>query len=328
MVNFVLVGSVDHGKSTCAGRILVDTGTVDEGAVRAAQRDAAANKMDSWWLAYLLDEHEEERLNGKTHEYNILPIHRDDGQEPMNLIDVPGHSQFVTEMILGASMADVVVLVCSARTGEFEKGLKGQLFEHLILSKCMGINNLIVAINKMDLAYSSTPHPIESDRRSPSSVDFVSWSQEVFDKITAEVSVIIKRLQYKQVHFVGMSALDGTNVVARRNSDEPSLWDIITTSKWIPKNVVPAQVRKCFRAKCMFMNIENILTSGYTAVIHSGIFKGDCEISAIYAKKPFITAKDTGFIDVQITLPEEAKLESYVILRNNDATIAIGRIIQ
>lgn len=73
MASFVLMGHVDHGKSTCAGRILVDTGTVDQTEINKAVKDAEENGMRSWWLAYLLDV-DTERTRGKTSEYTILPL--------------------------------------------------------------------------------------------------------------------------------------------------------------------------------------------------------------------------------------------------------------
>lgn len=84
--SFVLIGHVDHGKSTCGGRILVDTGAVTVNMIKKTQEEADENKMRTWWLAYFLDEIPEERSKGKNHEYIIKPINR--GDYVINIINL------------------------------------------------------------------------------------------------------------------------------------------------------------------------------------------------------------------------------------------------
>lgn len=145
-MRFVIIGHVDHGKSTCAGKILVDTNSVTQSEISEAMREAEINNRKNW-LAYLLDIGEE-RLRGKTHEHTMIDITYQD--TTLTLVDVPGHRNYVPEMVAGCCNADVALLVCSAKKGEYESGLKGQTLEHLIIAKTMGIDNLLVAINKMD----------------------------------------------------------------------------------------------------------------------------------------------------------------------------------
>lgn len=297
--NFVLIGYVDHGKSTCAGRILVDTEMVSDKDIRKAVQDADENGMKTWWLAYLLDENYEERIKGKTHEYII-----NRGNYILNMIDVPGHNQFM-----------VVVLVCSIKTGEFEKGLKGQIYEHLILSRCMGITDLIVAINK---------------------IDSIGWDEDhgtalgIFNDTKNKIARIIKKLNFKSVNFVPISALNGWNVVHRMRGYE-SLLDIIENTNITKIQLVENNHKdlNIIRAKCIFMNIKTLITSGFTAVLHSGNTVIDCTINEITTKsgKPFVTNKDVDYIDVTIELSRKCNLESYIIIRSSELTIAIGRLI-
>jgi len=309
--NFVLIGHVDHGKSTCGGRLLVDTGTVTENMIRRAQKDAEDNKMRSWWLAYLLDESPEERKKGKTHEYIIKPIDR--GDYIINMIDVPGHNQFITQMIYGTSKADIAVLICSAKTGEFEKGLKGQLYEHLVLSRCMGINSLIIGVNKIDMiGWNMEDH---------------NKAVETYNEIKLKISRLIKKLNFKNVEYVPISAFHGWNVVNGLGDEIPLLNRIENIT--INNQKSPVTSLDIFRAKCIFMNIKTLITIGFTAILHSGETTSDCTIADIRTKNSntYITAKDTDYIDITIELPEKVDLESYIIIRSNEMTLAIGRVL-
>ena len=217
-INFVLLGHVDHGKSTCAGRILMDTGTVQKQEVEKAIRDAELNNMRSWWLAYLLDVNDDERTKGKTVEYTLVPIQYND--YPMQLIDVPGHRQYVSEMISGTGRADIGVLICSAKKGEVESGLRGQTYEHLILARGLGIKTLVVGINKMD-------H------------ETVSWSDDIFQNIKTKITKLISRLKFQNVKFLPISALDPKitpQVLSLAYAGTPGKKDLIN-------NVIEAMLR-------------------------------------------------------------------------------------
>lgn len=311
-INFVLLGHVDHGKSTCAGRILMDTGTVQKQEVEKAIRDAELNNMRSWWLAYLLDMNDDERTKGKTVEYALVPIEYKG--YPMQLIDVPGHRQYVSEMISGTGRADIAVLICSAKKGEVESGLKGQTYEHLILARGLGIKTLIVGINKMD-------H------------ESVNWSDEIFQNIKNKITKLISRLKFSNVQFLPISALDGINVVNKISSGTSSLMDmILETGLTCEKNNSSKNYDNVseITASCIFLNISNIISTGYRCNLHS-CFNGknvlvECEINKILGKKPFITKNDKGSINLQIKLNEPTNLNSFIILRSGDVTVGMGKI--
>jgi peptide chain release factor subunit 3 len=156
--NVVFMGHVDSGKSTMAGHVLILTGQVDERTVAACKKEAAKVGHHSWYLAYVLDTDEEERAKCKTR--TTGRAHFETPARRYTILDAPGHSQLVPEMISGTAQADIGVLVVSARRGEFEAGFHkgGQTKEHALLAKALGIRHLVVVVNKMDQCTTDDTH--------------------------------------------------------------------------------------------------------------------------------------------------------------------------
>lgn len=307
--NFVLIGHVDHGKSTLAGRILVDTHEVDEREVEKAKEEAKANHMESWWLAYLLDCNISERLSGKTQEYMMKDIHY--GSEVYTLVDVPGHAKLITEMISGTSISDFAVLVCSVRGDELQQGIRGQSYEHLLIARGMGIGKLIVAVNKMDA---------------------VGWDMTIFEQAKSIVSKKIASFGFVSVEYVALSALSGEGVVSSSDPSRKSLMDVISQTK-VNKNrpgnaIIPIDPNK-FVVSCVFVNLGTIvITKGYECVLHSHDVTSTILILGI-AKKKIITSKNEGEvlkILAEINDKRITSMRKCFVLRVGDTTIGVGKV--
>ncbi|MCQ4344646.1 MAG: translation elongation factor EF-1 subunit alpha [Sulfolobaceae archaeon] len=150
-LNLIVIGHVDHGKSTLVGRLLMDRGFIDEKTIKEAEETAKKLGKESEKYAFLLDRLKEERERGIT--INLTFMKFETKKYFFTIIDAPGHRDFVKNMITGASQADAAIVAVSAKKGEFEAGMspEGQTREHLILAKTMGIDQIIVAVTKMDL---------------------------------------------------------------------------------------------------------------------------------------------------------------------------------
>ncbi len=151
-INLVFIGHVDHGKSTTVGRLLYNTGNIDEQAMRKLKEKAQQLGKAGFEFAFVMDNLKEEQERGVT--IDLSHKRFDTDKYYFTIIDAPGHKDFIKNMITGAAQADCAVLVVSGNPGD---GVQAQTIEHLRLSKIFGVQQLVVAVNKMDMAkYSET----------------------------------------------------------------------------------------------------------------------------------------------------------------------------
>jgi len=206
-LNIVFIGHVDAGKSTISGQILLLTGMVDQRLIEKYTNLAVEKNRESWYLAYLLDTNDEERLKGITVE--VGRAHFSTEKKRYTILDAPGHRNFVPAMITGVVQADIAVLVVSSRKGEFESGFdRGQTIEHAILAKTLGVKKLIVAINKMD---------------DPTT----DWSKERYDFIQVKVEKYLKSIGFRNqdVFFLPLSGFIGHNIKVPVSPDICPWWN-------------------------------------------------------------------------------------------------------
>lgn len=215
-LNLVIMGHVDHGKSTTTGHLLYLAGAVDERTIKSYEEESKKMGKETFKFAWVLDTLKEERERGLTIDLRFLKF--ETKKYYFTVIDAPGHRDFVKNMITGASQADGAILFVSAKRGEFEAGIGagGQTREHGFLAFTLGVSQLVVAVNKMDDAT-------------------VNWSQERYNEVKNEVSRMLKMVGYKvdKIHFVPTSGWTGENLV--KPSDKmpwykgPTLIDALDT---------------------------------------------------------------------------------------------------
>ncbi|XPS72930.1 hypothetical protein M3J09_005086 [Ascochyta lentis] len=192
MANFVVVGHVDHGKSTLMGRLLYDLKVIDQRSIDKLRKEAETIGKSSFALAWVMDETSEERSRGVT--VDIATNYFETDQSRFTILDAPGHKDFIPNMISGSSQADFPVLVIDSSTNSFEAGLKGQTKEHILIARSMGMQHIIVAVNKMDT---------------------VAWSKGRFDEITKKMTAFLTEASFaeKRITFIPLAGLTGENVV-------------------------------------------------------------------------------------------------------------------
>ncbi|KAL4909163.1 hypothetical protein BDW74DRAFT_146106 [Aspergillus multicolor] len=199
-MNFVVIGHVDAGKSTLMGRLLADLKAIDQRTLDKYRREAEKIGKGSFALAWVLDQGSEERARGVT--IDIATSKFETEKTVFTIVDSPGHRDFVPNMIAGASQADFAVLVIDSSIGNYESGLKGQTKEHALLVRSMGVQRIIVAVNKMDT---------------------VQWDFGRFEEIEQQVSafLITAGFQAKNISFVPCSGVNGDNIT--RRSEDPNV---------------------------------------------------------------------------------------------------------
>jgi elongation factor 1-alpha len=176
-INLAFIGHVDHGKSTLVGHVLLKSGAVAE-----QQLDEGENKF-----RFLMDKLGEERERGVT--IDLAHAKFETQKHEYTIVDCPGHRDFVKNMITGASQADAAVLVV-----DVVDGVQPQTKEHIYLAMTLGIRQIIIAVNKMDL---------------------VNYAEDKFNAVKDEVSTLIAGIGFKasEVPFIPISAYEGDNIL-------------------------------------------------------------------------------------------------------------------
>lgn len=184
------------------GRLLLDLKKVDQRTIDKYQKEADTIGKSSFALAWVMDQGGEERARGVTIDISMSQFETDNTS--FTILDAPGHQDFISNMIAGASQADFAVLVIDASTNSFESGLRGQTKEHALLLRSAGVMRIIVAINKMDTT---------------------GWSKDRFDEIKQQVTGFLATTGFlmKNVSFVPVSGLQGDNIL-RRSTNADAAW--------------------------------------------------------------------------------------------------------
>ena len=185
MLRFATAGSVDDGKSTLIGRLLLETKQIFEDQLEAVERTSQDRGFDYTNLALLTDGLRSEREQGITidvaYRYFATP------RRKFIIADTPGHTQYTRNMVTGASTADLALVLIDARKGVLEQSRR-----HSVIASLLRVNHLVLCVNKMDL---------------------VDFDEERFEEICAEFSEFAGKLDIDDLTFIPVSALKGDNIV-------------------------------------------------------------------------------------------------------------------
>ena len=218
-VRIATIGSVDDGKSTLIGRLLHDSKGIFEDQLSAVSKASRRYGDGSFNLALLTDGLRAEREQGITidvaYRYFATP------KRSFVLADTPGHAQFTRNMVTGASVSDIAVVLVDARHGVVE-----QTRRHVSIAALLGVSHLILAVNKMDL---------------------VEWSESAFDEVVTDVAEILTTLESSvPLHAIPICATDGQNVVEKSSEaswyEGPSVLDLLETLDVAPVPTVGARL--------------------------------------------------------------------------------------
>jgi len=212
-LGLVIVGHVDAGKSTTTGHLLFELGNLDDRTLDKLKAEAEALGKGSFLFAFFMDKSKDERARGVTIACTTKEFFTDSYH--YTIIDAPGHRDFIKNMISGAAQADVALLMVPA-DGNFEKSIakgnhkkgevQGQTRQHARLCHLIGIEQLIVGVNKMDASVGK------------------AYSKDRYDEIKAEVDKMLTKIGYKtkKIPFIPLSGWKGDNLT--KYSDNMDWW--------------------------------------------------------------------------------------------------------
>ena len=309
VLRMLTCGSVDDGKSTLIGRLLVQTDSVPHDTVGAARNvrragsTIAAGEID---FSLLTDGLEAEREQGITIDVAYRSMSLLDGRR-LIISDAPGHEQYTRNMAVAASRADIAIVLIDAT-----KGVRTQTLRHLMICNLMGVSRVIVAINKLDA---------------------VDYSQEIYTTIKNDLLSQMSRFDLPDIHFIPMSALAGDNVVTQSTVmpwyTGQTLLECIQS--WQPKKsediTMRARVQSIVRAED-FRGISTTIYRGSVAVgeqvrIHPS--NQIATISTIVADMKNVKSADEGDAITLVLQPEVDVTRGDLIASINEEVSASDR---
>ncbi len=185
-VHIVFAGHVDHGKSSLIGRLLYDTGSLPQDVIDETKKTAEELGKE-WEPAFILDSFREEREKGITIDTTQVPFHTD--KRRYVIIDAPGHVEFTQNMVTGASQAEAAIILVDASLG-----LQEQSRRHAYIIGLLGIKQIILVMNKMDL---------------------VEYSRDIYNRVVDDTKSFLSELKLSPEYFIPISAKTGENIASR-----------------------------------------------------------------------------------------------------------------
>jgi len=244
LLRFSTAGSVDDGKSTLIGRLLYDSNAIYEDQLTSVRQSPINRSSGAFDLALLTDGLRAEREQGIT--IDVAYRYFSTPKRKFIISDTPGHEQYTRNMATGASNANLAIVLVDARNGVLPQSRR-----HAFIASMLGIQHIVVAVNKMDL---------------------VGYSEEIFNRICAEFTDYASRLQVPDLHFMPISALNGDNVVEKSRRmpwfDGSSLLHYLETV-----HIASDRNMTEFRFPVQYVIRPNLDFRGYAGQVASGLVK-------------------------------------------------------
>lgn len=258
LLRFITCGSVDDGKSTLLGKLLIESKAAYEDQLAAIEKDSATHGTVGGEIdpALLTDGLKEEREQGIT--IDVAYRYFSTAKRKFIVADTPGHEQYTRNMATGASTADLAIILIDAR-----QGVLTQTKRHSFITSLLGIRHILVAINKMDL---------------------VDYSQEVFEKIKQDYIDFAAKMSADDVHFIPLSALKGDNLVEK---SEKMPWYEGATLMHMLENLYIGSDRNLqdFRFPVQLVSRPDLNFRGFCGTVASGTIRPGEEIMVLPSKK-------------------------------------------
>ncbi len=297
ILRFLTCGNVDDGKSTLIGRMLHDSKLIFEDQLAAIKNDSQKfNTTDGEFdLALLVDGLQSEREQGIT--IDVAYRYFSTEKRKFIIADCPGHEQYTRNMATGASSCDVAVILIDAR-----KGIQTQTRRHSYIVSLLGIKNVIVAINKMDL---------------------VNFDQAVFEQISKDYTEFARSLGFNNIHPIPLSALKGDNVVDRSTSTDwytgPTMVELL---ELIESN--KADAFEGFRFPVQYVNRPNLDFRGFCGTIAAGEIRPGETITTLPSGK---TSKISRIVTADGDLDLAIAGEAITLTLEDEIDISRGDLI-
>lgn len=299
LLRFTTAGSVDDGKSTLIGRLLYDSKSIFQDQLEALEKESKQKGLEGADLSHLTDGLRAEREQGITidvaYRYFATP------KRKFIIADTPGHIQYTRNMVTGASTADLAIILIDARNGLVE-----QTHRHSFIASLLGLQHLVVCVNKMDL---------------------VDYDEDAYRKIVAEFKSFSSRLDIKDITFIPISALKGDNVV---DSSKNMSWYGGSTLLHHLENVHVGADRNLQDCRFPVQYVVRPQTDdhrdfrGYAGRIASGVFKkGDAVVALPSGRETTIDTIKLGDEEKEIAFPPL----SVVMTLTDDIDLSRGEML-
>ena len=299
LLRFTTAGSVDDGKSTLIGRLLYDSKSIFQDQLEALEKESKQKGLEGADLSLLTDGLRAEREQGITidvaYRYFATP------KRKFIIADTPGHIQYTRNMVTGASTADLAIILIDARNGLVE-----QTHRHSFIASLLGLQHLVVCVNKMDL---------------------VDYDEDTYRKIVAEFKSFSSRLDIKDITFIPISALKGDNVV---DSSKNMPWYGGSTLLHHLENVHVGADRNLQDCRFPVQYVVRPQTDdhrdfrGYAGRIASGVFKkGDAVVALPSGRETTIDTIKLGDEEKEIAFPPL----SVVMTLTDDIDLSRGEML-